>query len=121
MVQQLVDAENITSCLPGQLDRRASEDHGFKPEVRSDPENKEVCLYLVNGFQNAFETWRSENSMWKSFVLERLQDSRIALSPIVTKRNLGSLVTSRHKPTCRYQRFTSPQELRLASPIQLKR
>jgi len=53
--KQLVDSENITSCLPDQLDRRASDDHASKPEVRSDPEDKEVCLYLVNGFQNAID------------------------------------------------------------------
>jgi hypothetical protein len=53
VVQQLVDSENITSCVLGQLTRRASEDHASKLGVWSDPENKEVCLYLVNRIQNA--------------------------------------------------------------------
>jgi hypothetical protein len=50
---QLVDSENVTSCLPRQLNRRATQDHASKREVVIDSENKEVCVYLVDGLQNA--------------------------------------------------------------------
>jgi hypothetical protein len=40
VVQGLVDSKNVTSGLPRQLDRGATEDHASKPEVGSDSENK---------------------------------------------------------------------------------
>ena len=71
MMQQLVDSENITSCVPGQLARRASEDHASKLGVWSDPENKEVCLYLASGFQNAIH--------WFTFREGRMQMNGMTL------------------------------------------
>jgi hypothetical protein len=52
-VQQLVDSENVTSCLPCQLNGRVNEDRTSNREVVTDSENKQVCVYLVDRFQNA--------------------------------------------------------------------
>jgi hypothetical protein len=66
-----VDAENVTSCLPCQLNRRATEKHASKREVMSDSENKEVCVYLVDRFQNAIRRFTLSE--------DRVQMNRMAL------------------------------------------
>jgi hypothetical protein len=71
VMQELMDSENITACLPRQLNRRATENHASKPEVVIDSENKEVCVYLVYGFQDAIRRF--------TLCERRVQMNRMAL------------------------------------------
>jgi hypothetical protein len=57
--------------LPCQLNRRAPENHAAKCEVVIDSENKEVCVYPVNSFQNAIRPF----TLYES----RVQMNRLAL------------------------------------------
>jgi hypothetical protein len=48
-----VDSKNVTSRLQRQFNRRATQYQAANSKVRSDSEHEEICMYLVNSFQNA--------------------------------------------------------------------